>query len=105
MWYAVLASGLALSGLIIWALFERYLRRIAELKIAEVEKYRWEAVGIARNNVAIADEMDRERKHSLAELEVLQAIIVELRQRLVDIRDPKAIKEWLDSKLNGEEIL
>jgi hypothetical protein len=104
MWYAILASGLAVSGLVIWGLFERYLRRIAELKIAEVEKYRWEAVGIARNNVAIADEMDRDRKRVLAELEVLQAVVIKLRQRLVDIKDPKAIKQWLDDELKGEVL-
>jgi len=103
----VIVGGIGLAvglGLMIWALRERAARQKAEIAVLRAHQKYEEAAEIARKNAMTAAEMSEERRRIEDELAHVRGRLNELRQRLVECRDPQAIREWLDAETRAEEL-
>jgi hypothetical protein len=97
-----IGAGLALGlGLLIWGLRERSKRHAAERRADKAGKEVWAADARALANAKAAGQSEELHQRSAEQVEVLRARLREARERLVQCQDPKAIKDWLDSELEG----
>jgi small-conductance mechanosensitive channel len=98
-------SGLFLGlGLLIWGLGERKKRHAAERAADKAEQDRLSAVQVADQNARQAQKVEDFANRLDAEVMALRGRLNETRIRLAQCGDPKAVKAWLDSELEAEEL-
>lgn len=98
-------SGLALGlSLMIWALKERTKRHNAEREVIDLLKKVGELELGIRHNVQAAKTARDNNLLMKKQLKELRTMLLQTRLRLVECKDPKVIKTWLDHELNIEEL-
>jgi hypothetical protein len=97
--------GLAVGlGLLIWGLVERGKRAKAEQRVVKLEGELKTALEKKREQAAVHDmrlkNADAKSTRQNNEVARLNAIVAELRRRLLACDDPATIDAWLDDELN-----
>jgi len=91
-------------GLMIWALRERSKRHEAERKADKAQQERADFERAVKHNAQVAVNAEAETKRVERELDGVRLQLSEVRKRLAQCGDPKAVKAWLDDELKEEDL-
>jgi len=95
---------LGVVGMLIWALVERS-RKLEALREADHQtELRLESNRIAEQNAVVVASTKAEAIRVQQELQIVREKLKEAYDRLVRCEDPRAIQDWLDAELKGEEV-
>lgn len=91
-------------GLMIWALRERRARHTAERQADKAIQSANKSDEIAKGNARAAQKAGEYAKKLEQENVALRQRLNRARSRLVQLKDPQAIRAWLDAELESEEV-
>lgn len=104
MWYLVTAGiGVVLGlGLLIFALRERSAKHHAELVLKDVTQQLENEQNNHRATQEFLTASRQARQRSDDQMEALRFVLEQARTRLLECRDPKVVKSWLDAELSDK---
>ena len=102
---AALGGGLLLGlALMIWGLRERSKRHAAEREADKMRVQFREAKEIANANAGKAFVAEENATRLDSQIAGMRGRLAEMRTRLAECGDPKAIQKWLDDELGEKEL-
>lgn len=106
MWYLIcLGIGLAIGiAFLIWALTERSARSKAELALKDSNALCNNYAGKLTDAKVLINGLQDAASRQLKVVEALRAALRGAEQRLVECKDPEAVRKWLAEELKGETL-
>lgn len=101
MWYAITAgAGLLLGlGLLIWGLRMRSKLADSEMLLEKSRATVKDMIGRLEAADKALQELHRDRQSLERQVITLRGVIEEMRQQLIQCRDPATVRRWLDEEM------